>query len=226
MYFLYLLIMVMVGYLSGSVNYAIIVSRLVSGKDIREIGNNNPGAANVFRTVGKGWGLLVGLLDALKSFTPMLIARLFLFTGNNYADFWALYVVGIAAVIGHIKPIYYGFKGGGGLSAVLGLYMFMLPVEYSVSLLLGGLIVIKFFKGFKYKFGRWTPIMSVVITPFLTLALNYLIHIPLFAHISIGGHPWYIIVGAFGTSLVMLGMNLPFLLKQTRESRETGSPRG
>lgn len=214
MYALWLIVMLAVAYLFGSLNFAIIAARLLRGRDIREAGSGNPGAANVFREVGKGWGLLVGFLDAMKSFLPILAGRLLFFRGDTYADFWALFLIGMAAAAGHIKPLFYGFKGGGGLSTVLGLFVFFLPVEYVVSLLLGGLIVIRFLRNMEYKFGRWTPILSVVICPFLTLALNYVVDVPLFAHLSIGGHPWYILVGAFGVSLFMLGMNVPFLLQR------------
>lgn len=224
MYLLWLVLMMIAAYLLGSLNFAVIVARLVRGREIRDLGSGNPGAANVFREVGRGWGLVVGVLDALKSFLPILVARLLLFRGDDYADFWALFLIGLAAVTGHIKPLFYGFKGGGGLSTTLGLYVFFLPFEYLLSLLLGGLIVIRFFKGMKYKFGRWAPIMSVVICPFLTLAFNYLLHVPLFAHISIGGHPWYILVGAFGVSLFMLGMNVPFLLERLSEQRAAPKP--
>jgi glycerol-3-phosphate acyltransferase PlsY len=213
MYFLFLLLMLVIGYLSGSVNYAIIVTRLLKGRDIRELDSHNPGAANVFRNVGPAWGLLVGLMDALKSFLPILLGRLLFFAGNTYADFWALFLVGMAAVLGHMKPLFYRFKGGGGLATVLGLFVFFVPVEYLLALLLGGAIVLKFFKGFPYKFGRWIPVMSVVLTPFIVLLFSYILDIPLFAHLSIGGHPWYVVVGAFATSTFMFCMNLPFLIR-------------
>ena len=222
MFFLWLIIMLVIAYLSGSVNYAVVVTRLVGNKDIRELDSRNPGAANVFRNIGKAWGLLVGVLDALKSLAPMVAARLLFFPADTYTDFWALFAVGMAAVLGHMKPLYYRFKGGGGLAAVLGVFVVFVPVEYLLSLLLGGLFVIRFFKGFSYRFGRWTPIMSVVFTPFLTLALNPLVKIRLFAHLSIGGHPWYVLVGTLGTSLFMLAMNIPFLARQMREIREKG----
>lgn len=219
MFFLYLFIMMLIGYLSGSVNYAILVTRMVRSKDIRELDSHNPGAANVFRNVGAAWGLLVGVFDALKSLAPIVLSRLLFFSGDTYADFWALFAVGMAAVLGHMKPLFYRFKGGGGLSAVLGLFVFFVPVEYLLSLLLGGLIVIRFFKGFSYRFGRWTPVMSVVLTPFVVLIFSPILDIPLFAHLSIGGHPWYVVVGTFGTSLFMFCMNLPFLLRTMRERR-------
>lgn len=218
MYFVYLAIMLAVGYLSGSVNYAIIVTRLVQGRDIREVDSHNPGTANVFRNVGAPWGMLVGLMDVLKSFVPILAGRLLFFSGYNYADFWALFLIGMAAVLGHMKPLYYRFKGGGGLASVLGLFVFFVPVEYIIALLIGGVIVLKFFKGFSYKFGRWIPVMSVVLVPFLVLLFRYILDIPLFAHLSIGGHPWYIVAAVFATSLFMLFMNLPFLIRTLRKS--------
>ena len=217
MVFLFLLFMLSAGYLSGSVNYAIIVARLVTGSDIRGVDSHNPGAANVFRNVGPAWGLLVGLMDALKSFLPILAGRLFFFTGDTYNDFWALFLVGIAAVLGHMKPLFYRFKGGGGLAAVLGLFVFFVPVEYLLALLLGGVLVLRFFKGFSYKFGRWIPVMSVVLTPFIVLLFTHILDVPLFAHLSIGGHPWYIVVGTFATSTFMFLMNLPFLIRTIRE---------
>ena len=222
MYFLYLAIMLALGYLSGSVNYAIIVTRLVQGRDIRELDSHNPGTANVFRNVGPAWGLLVGLMDASKSFVPILLGRLLFFSGYNYADFWALFLIGMAAVLGHMKPLYYRFKGGGGLASVLGLFVFFVPVEYILALLIGGVIVLTFFKGFSYKFGRWIPVMSVVLVPFIVVLFRYILHVPLFAHISIGGHTWYIVVGVFATSLFMLFMNLPFLIRTLTGSGDKG----
>jgi len=210
------LLMLAAGYLSGSVNYAIILTRLLAGRDIREVDSRNPGAANVFRNVGPAWGLLVGLMDALKSFLPILIGRLLFFTGDSYRDFWALFLVGMAAVLGHMKPLFYRFKGGGGLAAVLGMFVFFVPVEYLLALLLGGVIVLRFFKGFSYKFGRWIPVMSVVFTPFIVLLFTHILDIPLFAHLSIGGHPWYVVAGTFATSTFMFFMNLPFLIRTIR----------
>jgi glycerol-3-phosphate acyltransferase PlsY len=212
-YLFVLLLMAAVGYVSGSVNYAIIITRLLRGRDIREVDSHNPGAANVFRNVGPAWGLLVGVMDALKSFLPILLGRLLFFTGDTYPDFWALFLVGMAAVLGHMKPLFYRFKGGGGLASVLGLFLFFVPAEYILALLLGGLIVLKFFKGFSYKFGRWIPVMSVVLTPFIVLLSSHLLDIPLFAHLSIGAHAWYIVVGVFATSTFMFCMNLPFLIR-------------
>ncbi len=207
-------------YLSGSVNYAIIITRAVSGKDIRTIGNNNPGTSNVVRNVGKGWGVLVGFMDAMKIFIPLLAARILLFPGYSNLHFALLYAMGIAGVLGHCLPVFYRFKGGGGIGTMQGVSLFLIPVEYIASVLIGGAIVLIFLKNVKFKCGQWTPIMFVTILPFLTLLTSLTVDIPLFAHISIGGHPAVVIAGAFILSFTILGLNIGFMRSRAKELKE------
>lgn len=214
------IIAVLVGYLSGAVNYAIIITRIVKNIDIRQIGNNNPGTSNVVRNVGKGWGVLVGFLDGLKGLAPIVIAGILFFNGNTNLDFALLYLIGMAAVVGHCKPVFYKFKGGGGIGTMQGVSLFFVPVEFLVSMFIGGLIVIFFFKKVKFKYGQWTPIMFVTLTPFLTLGLNYIINIPLFLHISIGGHLPSVLGGTFAMSFLILFFNISFLGKRAEEYKE------
>lgn len=213
---------VIVGYLSGSVNYAVLVTRAVAGKDIRSIGNKNPGTSNVVRSVGRKWGVLVGFLDAFKIFAPLVLARIVLFPADAELHFAVLYLAGIAGVVGHCLPVFYGFKGGGGIGTMQGVSLFFIPVEYLVSMLIGGIIVILFLKHVKYKYGQWTPIMFVTLTPFLTLLTSLTVDIPLFAHISIGGHPWAVVAGAFVLSFTILGLNISFMRSRAEELQETG----
>jgi glycerol-3-phosphate acyltransferase PlsY len=74
---------VIAAYLFGSLNFAIIITRLVRGEDIRTLGNKNPGASNTGRTVGRGWGMLVLVLDGLKAVIPMAVARIWIFSGGS-----------------------------------------------------------------------------------------------------------------------------------------------
>ena len=214
------IIAVIAAYLLGSVNYAIIITRIVKGIDIRQIGNNNPGTSNVVRNVGKGWGVLVGFLDGLKGLVPVVIARILFFNGDTNLDFALLYLIGMAAVVGHCKPVFYKFKGGGGIGTMQGVSLFFVPVEFLVSMFIGGLVVIFFFKKAKFKYGQWTPIMFVTLTPFLTLGLNSFVNIPLFAHISIGGHLPAVLGGAFAMSFLILFFNISFLGKRAEEYKE------
>ncbi len=208
------------GYLSGSVNYAIIVTRLVAGKDIRKIGNLNPGTSNVVREVGKFWGVLVGFLDALKGVVPVLIARLTVLQGDTSLEFFTLYCIGIVAVLGHRFPLYHGFKGGGGIGTMQGISLFFVPVEYLVSMLIGGSIVLIAVKKVKYRLGRWTPIMFVILCPFITLATTLWVDVPLFAHIAIGGHDWGMVAGVFAMSLTLLALNLRLMKESGNELKE------
>ena len=208
------------GYLSGSVNYAIIVTSVVAGKDIRQLGNGNPGTSNVARSVGKFWGVLVGLLDALKGVIPALIARLTVFQGDTAAEFLVLYCIGIAAVLGHCLPVFYRFKGGGGIGTMQGVSLFFVPVEYLASMLIGGSIVLLGVKKVQFRFGRWIPIAFTILTPFATLATAVWLDIPLFAHISIGGHNWGLVAGVFAMSLTILVLNLSIVKDSREEYRE------
>jgi acyl-phosphate glycerol 3-phosphate acyltransferase len=198
-------------YLSGSVNYAIIVTRLVIGKDIRTLGNRNPGTANVGRSVGKGWAAAVFLLDVAKGLGPMILTRLVFFPEDVYWHFFIVAAVGMAAVIGHCRPVFFQFRGGGGIATSIGVYSFFIPAELLVCLVLAFLIAIVFLKGVRFRVGQGVPILFVSITPFVTLLLNYFIEVPLFAGRSLGAHPWYILVIAFALSVFITGMNFSFV---------------
>lgn len=207
---------IIIGYLSGSINFAIPITKAVIGKDIRTIGNNNPGTSNVLRNVGKKWGIFVAFLDGLKGLLPIIIFRVFFFKEDTNADFAILYLIGITAVLGHCKSIFLKFTGGGGIGTMLGVSLFFVPVEFIFSLLFGGILVIIFFKNAELKFGQKTPIFFVTLTPFVSLATAFLIDIPLFAHISIGGHLPATVAGAFVMSFLLLAINASFLTRKVR----------
>jgi acyl-phosphate glycerol 3-phosphate acyltransferase len=223
------IIFLILGYLSGSVSYAIVVTRIAIGQDIRTLGNRNPGTANVSRNIGKGWAAVVGVLDALKGMVPVLLARLTFFGGDTPLEWFLLYLIGIAAVVGHVWPVFYGFRGGGGLGTMQGVSLVFVPVEYIFSALVGTAVVVTFLKKVKYPFGRWVPIFFTLLTPFVTLATTLLLDVHLFAHISIGGHNWGIVAGSFTMSLTILALNVPKLKESTddlAQSRRdpTGAP--
>ncbi len=218
MYLIISILAVVVGYLSGSFNYAIPICKAVSGKDIRKIGNHNPGASNVLRNVGRFWGILIGFLDGMKGLLPIIIFKLVFFNNNADLDFLVLYLIGVAAVLGHCKSIFLKFTGGGGIGTMLGVSLFFVPVEFLFSMLLGGVLVLIFLKDAEFKFGQKTPIFFVSLTPFVTLVTALFINIPLFAHISIGGHSPGLVAGAFIMSLTLLANNATFLRTKTRES--------
>ena len=105
-------LVVIVSYLLGSINFAYITSR-IKGIDISSEGSGNPGTSNVLRTLGKGSAAIVLLGDLLKGAIPIIFC---------YQDQYFL-VYGLAAVVGHIYPAFYKFKGGKGVATYLGVYI-------------------------------------------------------------------------------------------------------
>jgi acyl-phosphate glycerol 3-phosphate acyltransferase len=199
--------MIVAGYLLGSVNVAIIVTRLKTGKDIRTLGNGNPGTANVGRTLGRGWGALVFFGDVLKSLAPMLAARLLFFPGGATGEILAVFAPGLAAIVGHARPLYHRFRGGGGAASALPVMFFFAPVEAMAALLLACLGVLLFVGRVRFRLGRWIPMLFLLIAPFLTAAVNALVRVPLGARLSIGGHPWAVAAGMFAAGFLVLGFS-------------------
>ena len=112
--------MVVVGYLFGSVSFAILIGRAVASIDIRTVGNRNPGAANVSRNVGRAWGFLVFFLDVFKGMAPVLLTGLVFQPESAVLKHAVQGLAGAAAVLGHRRPVYYGFKGGGAVATAIG----------------------------------------------------------------------------------------------------------
>lgn len=102
------------GYLMGSVPYGLLLTKLAGLGDIRAIGSGNIGATNVLRTGNKALAAITLLLDALKGFLAVLLVGLVLHYG--------MLVAGLAAVLGHLFPVWLGFKGGKGVATGLGVF--------------------------------------------------------------------------------------------------------
>jgi len=122
------LILILFAYLLGSVPFGFMIAK-AHGKDLRLIGSGNIGATNATRALGKKWGYLCLLLDVLKGLIPMLLvptAGLVNHTsGPGRLALWLL--VGCAAVLGHIFPVYLKFKGGKGVATSLGIVLGLWP---------------------------------------------------------------------------------------------------
>jgi glycerol-3-phosphate acyltransferase PlsY len=128
-----------VGYLCGSIMFAVLIARWVTHGEIRAMGNTNPGAANLFESVGKAWGILDVVLDVAKALVPMLVGHYALHLGPI-----TLGLIGIGAMVGHKYPLYFGFRGGRAASTLTGMYIFFIPFELlgSFVLALGVLLLI------------------------------------------------------------------------------------
>ena len=121
------ILLVASAYLIGSLSAAIIICRLLGLADPRTQGSRNPGATNVLRMAGKKIAALVLLGDMLKGVVPLLIARIFEVEDHILA------AVGLAAFLGHLYPVYFGFHGGKGVATSLGILIGMAwPVAVAV----------------------------------------------------------------------------------------------
>ncbi|MFA5884738.1 MAG: glycerol-3-phosphate acyltransferase [Acidimicrobiia bacterium] len=124
-------LVVVLGYLLGTIPFAMLVTSVATrGRvDIRETGSGNPGGFNTFREIGKGWGIVVVLLDGGKAMFAGLIALVLV--GDA-----AAYAAATAAIAGHIWPVWTGFRGGKGVAtaggAVLGVFPAFFPVNIVV----------------------------------------------------------------------------------------------
>jgi len=194
--YLTLALCIAAAYFIGSILFAYIITKLLTGKDIRTIGNNNPGASNTMRSVGTAVGIAVTVLDMLKAVVPIALSRIFFFKGDTVFDWIALFLIGMAAVVGHCRPFWMGFKkGGGGMATTIGIWAFFVPFEYLISLGLGTIFAYTLMRNAEFKFGRWTQAFSMLLLPFIVLAVNQFVDIKLFWHISIGGHSTGIVIG-------------------------------
>ncbi|MBQ8300484.1 MAG: glycerol-3-phosphate 1-O-acyltransferase PlsY [Clostridia bacterium] len=148
----YIVILVaVISYLIGSVNFSIMISKAISGKDIRESGSGNAGATNMLRTHGKKMAIITLVLDILKGVVCVLIAVLYVNYINSPARdaIWGRsdlamyrdainsvalpYIAGVCVILGHNFPLYFGFKGGKGVATSLGV---VLLLDWRVGLIL------------------------------------------------------------------------------------------
>jgi glycerol-3-phosphate acyltransferase PlsY len=106
-------------YLFGSVSTAIISCRIMGLPDPRSLGSGNPGATNVLRTGSKTAAIITLLGDSIKGLLAVLLARVLL---PEHPE-WCVLLVGLAAFLGHLYPVYYGFRGGKGVATAFGVLL-------------------------------------------------------------------------------------------------------
>jgi len=120
-----------IAYLAGSIPFAYLAGRLVKGIDLRTVGSGNLGATNVFRTLGAPAGVSVMLLDIIKGAVPVYWLPRLLDVGapvTETATWWAL-AYGVMAILGHAKPVFLLWRGGGkGVATAAGIFLAVIPV--------------------------------------------------------------------------------------------------
>ena len=170
-----------IAYLIGSLNPAIIITRLKTGKDIRTMGSGNAGFTDVLRSVGKGPAIATIVCDYLKGIIGVLIGWWIfsqLTVTNDVAPveyvIYGRYLAGLFVILGHSFPIYYGFRGG---KSVVTANALMLVVDWRVFLIVLGTFLIIFFATKLISLGSIIcaglyPVYTVLITYFLDYLPN------------------------------------------------------
>jgi glycerol-3-phosphate acyltransferase PlsY len=130
------MMLVVLAYLLGSIPTSIWVSKAVFGIDIRQYGSGNPGATNTFRVLGSKWGAFVMTVDISKGLiaTSLYVLMPF-YLHNELARTNFMILLGMAAVIGHIFPIWADFKGGKGVATILGMALAIQPIVALICIL-------------------------------------------------------------------------------------------
>lgn len=129
-----IIFLIIFSYLFGNLSPSIILSNIFGKSDIRQHGSGNAGTTNVLRVMGKKFGAIVFLLDALKGAIPAYL-------GLIYGGIDIAYICGIATVLGHVFPVIYAFKGGKGVATSFGAALVLSPLFALIAILVFALVV-------------------------------------------------------------------------------------
>jgi acyl phosphate:glycerol-3-phosphate acyltransferase len=123
-----------VGYLFGSIPTSVWIGKSFYNIDIRDHGSKNAGATNTFRVLGKSAGSFVFAIDVIKGVLPVLFVTLI--ADSSASESFAMYSIlaGVASVVGHVLPLYAGFKGGKGVATSFGVLLAIAPLSATICL--------------------------------------------------------------------------------------------
>ena len=162
----------LLGYLLGSIPFAYIAGKVVRGIDLRQHGSGNLGATNVYRTLGAKVAAVVFVLDTLKGALPVVAVRQY--AVGAHLELWAI-AAGVAAIIGHAKPIFLLWKGGGkGVATAGGVFLALAPIPALASM--AAFVVVLLLTGYV----SVSSLTAAVVLP-LVLAATSGVRTPLFA---------------------------------------------
>lgn len=165
------IIMAVIAYAIGSVNFSVLFSKKFAGFDIREKGSGNAGTTNMLRSVGKGLAALTLICDILKGVISILIAIGIGKIAKDIKPEIVVQVAGIFAILGHTFPVYFGFKGGKGVATSLGI---LLLTNWQIGLICMVFALVLMILTRMVSLGS---IMAAVLFPILTIFItdNYIV---------------------------------------------------
>ncbi len=153
---------IVLSYLIGNINPAIIVSKRTKGIDIRKINSKNAGTSNVTMSIGYRWGIFVGIMDILKGIVPVVIVRMIYPTMDVM---W--FLSGFSVIMGHIFPYYYNFKGGKGTATFGGVLIATMPLFAAVMFFVFFLIL------YITDYIALSTLAAIIITPIVMMYYHF-----------------------------------------------------
>lgn len=160
------IIIAIIAYVIGSINFSVIISKKMAGFDVREKGSGNAGTTNMLRSVGKKAAAITLLCDILKGVVAILIALLVGNIVKNVDRAVLVQIAGILVVVGHTFPIFFEFKGGKGVATSLGVIM-MINWQIGLICLVFALVIMAF-----SKMVSMGSVGAAILFPILTLFIN------------------------------------------------------
>ena len=161
----------LVAYLLGSISFAVIVSRIYAHDDVRKYGSKNAGMTNILRTYGKLPAFFTLLGDFFKGVLAVLVGR-WIFSLMGVTDFDAGYLAGFFALLGHLYPVFFGFKGGKGVLTSLGIILVVNPLVLLILLIIFLPVL------FITRIVSLVSITGAMLYPFITLIVDLCLRRP------------------------------------------------
>lgn len=165
---MYEILLILLGYLYGSIPFALVVGKVFYNTDVRESGSGNLGGTNAGRVLGKKAGISVIVLDALKAVIIFYLSSYLSLKFNLNPDI--KYLAGLACIFGHCYPIFAEFRGGKAVSTSLGYFLCIEPL-YAVVAIVVFLLVLKISKYVSLS-SISTALIVLCITPFLAVSIT------------------------------------------------------
>lgn len=168
---IYYIILILIAYFLGAVPFGLLIA-CTQGVDLRKVGSGNIGATNVMRTLGKKLGYTCFALDVAKGLLPMLLAIGLTGDQLTISQLWLWLAVGCAAILGHVFPIYLGFKGGKGVATSLGVVLGLWPYYTIAGLIAFGLWIFIFLI---WRYVSLASIFAAIAFPIMLTALTLIL---------------------------------------------------
>lgn len=165
---MYEILLILLGYLYGSIPFALVIGKVFYNTDVRESGSGNSGGTNAGRVLGKKAGISVIVLDALKAVIIFYLSSYLSLKFNLNPDI--KYLAGLACIFGHCYPIFAEFRGGKAVSTSLGYFLCIEPL-YAVVAIVVFLLVLKISKYVSLS-SISTALIVLCITPFLAVSIT------------------------------------------------------